>query len=110
MGTYCELYVADYPVFSSKSQPSPIVMTLFRERDKRAFDRRCVERNQIESGHADWDSPEVERVLEYTASVCAVRDRLRVMGFTLSWAMSECESGKAERLDYLRERNENYHL
>ena len=76
MGTYCELYVADYPVFSSKSQASLSVMTLFRERDKRAFDRKCVERNQIEWGHADWDPTEVERVVEYTASVREVRDRL----------------------------------
>jgi HEPN/Toprim N-terminal domain 1 len=88
MGTYCELYVADYPVFSSKSQASPIVMTLFRERDKRAFDRKCVERNQIEWGHANWDPTEVERVVEYTASVREVRDRLRVMGFTLSRALA----------------------
>jgi hypothetical protein len=110
MGTYCELYVADYPVFSSKSQASPIVMTLFRERDKRVFDRKCVERNQIEWGHADWDPTEVERVVEYTASVREVRDRLRVMGFTLSRAMAEFECGKAEHLDYLRELNENSDL
>ena len=110
MGTYCELYVADYPVFSSKSQVSPIVMTLFRERDKRAFDRKCVERNQIEWGHADWDPTEVERVVEYTASVREVRDRLRVMGFTLARSMAEFECGKAEHLDYLRELNENSDL
>src|SRR5262245_61305427 len=108
MGTYCELYIADYPVFSSKSQPSPIIMTLFRERDKRVFDRECVERNQIEPGHADWNSTEVERAVEYTASVREVRDRLQVMGFTLSRAVAEFECGKAERLDCLRERKEHY--
>jgi hypothetical protein len=108
MGTYCELYVADYPVFSSKSQVSPIVMTLFRERDKRVFDRKCVERNQIEWGHADWDATEVERVVEYTASVRELRDRLRVMGFTLSRARAEFECGKAGRLDRLREWKEHY--
>ena len=110
MGTYCELYVADYPVFSSKSQASPIVMTLFRERDKRAFDRKCVERNQIEWGHADWDPTEVERVVEYTASVREVRDRLRVMGFTLSRTMAEFECGKTKHLVHLRELNEHSDL
>jgi HEPN/Toprim N-terminal domain 1 len=108
MGTYCDLYVADYPVFSSKSQVSPIVMTLFRERDKRAFDRKCVERNQIEWDHADWDPTAVERVVEYTTSVRELLDRLRVMGFTLSRAMAEFECGKAGRLDRLRERKEHY--
>jgi hypothetical protein len=110
MGTYCELYVADYPVFSSKSQAEPIIMTLFRERDKRVFDRKCVERNQISWGHADWDTTEVERVVEYTALVREVRDRLGVMGFTLSRAMAEFECEKAVYVDDLRgqmEGNEN---
>ena len=110
MGTYCELYVADYPVFSSKSQASPIVMTLFREYDKRVFDRKCIERNQVEWGTTDWDTSEVERVVEYTASVREVRDRLRVMGFTLSRAMGEFECAKAEHLDYLRKLNEDSDL
>jgi hypothetical protein len=81
-------------------------MTLFRERDKKTFDRKQVERNQIEWGHADWSPTEVERVVEYTASVRDVRDRLRVMGFTLSRAKAEFERGKAEHLDNLRELNE----
>lgn len=110
MGTYCELYIADYPVFDSKSQPSPIVMTLFRERDKKTFDRKCIERNQIAWGHADWDPAEVERVVEYTASAREILDRLRVMGFTLSRAMAEFDTEKAEYLDYLRELNEGSDL
>jgi HEPN/Toprim N-terminal domain 1 len=110
MGSYCQLYIADYPVFSSKSQASPIVMTLFRKRDKRVYNRKCVERNQIAWGHADWDSNEVERAVEYTASVPEVRDRLRVMGFTLSRAEAEFQSGKAEHLNLLRELNKRRHL
>jgi HEPN/Toprim N-terminal domain 1 len=110
MGTYCELYIADYPVFSSKSQASPLVMTLFRERDKKVFDRKCAYRNQIEWGHADWDPTETERVVEYSASVREVRDRLRVMGFTLSRAKAEFDSVKAEYLDELRELNEESDL
>lgn len=106
MGTYCQLYVADYPVLSSKSQVSPLEMTLFRERDKRVFDRKCTERNQIAWGHADWDATEVERVVEYTATVREVRDRLRIMGFTLSRVQAEFDSTKAEYLNRLRSRAE----
>ncbi len=106
MGTYCELYVADYPVFSWKSEASPIVMTLFRERDKRAFDRKCNDRNQIGWSHAKWDDTETERVVEYTASVREVRDRLAVMGFTLSFVQADFEREKSNYLDQLREVNE----
>jgi len=76
MGTYCELYIGDYPVLSSKSEVVPLVMTVFREGDKKVFERRCVERNQVEWGHADWDPAEVETVVEYSATARDVRDRL----------------------------------
>lgn len=107
MGTYCQLYVADYPVLSSKSQASPIVMTLFRERDKEVYERKCAERNRIEWSHTDLDSYEVERVVEYTASVREICDRLEIMGFTLSRTMAEFKAGKAEYIDYLRLLNED---
>jgi hypothetical protein len=103
MGTYCEFYVADYPVLSSKSQVSPLVMTLFRETDKRIFKRRCRERNQIEWGHADWDATEVEKVVEYSATVRAVRDRLRVMGFSLLRAQNDFEAARVNYIDENRE-------
>src|SRR5450759_3483919 len=101
MGTYCELYVADYPVFPSKSQVEPLVMTMFRETDKRIFDRKCIERNQIGWGHADWNPDEVESVVEYSATVAQVRDRLRVMGFTLHQAEADFLSSKQSHLTYL---------
>ncbi len=103
MGTYCEIYIADYPVLSSKSQVSAIVMTMFRETDKRIFDRRCVERNQIEWGHANWGLEEIEKVVEYSATVGQVRDRLRVMGFTLAQARAEFTRAKQAHLAELQE-------
>src|SRR6266536_895402 len=103
MGTYCEIYIADYPVLSSKSQVSAIVMTMFCETDKRIFDRRCVERNQIEWGHANWGLEEIEKVVEYSATVGQVRDRLRVMGFTLAQARAEFTRAKQAHLAELQE-------
>lgn len=110
MGTYCELYIADYPVLSSKSQASPFAMTLFRESDKRVFNRKCNDRNQIEWGHANWKTDDEETAVEYTASAREVRDRLRVMGFTLSRIEAEFESEKSKHLEYLRELNEDHDL
>ena len=83
MGTYCQLYVANFPVISEKSQACPFVMTLFRETDKRIFTRRTRDRNPIDWGHVEWDPEKTETVVEYTATVTTVKDRLRVMGFTL---------------------------
>lgn len=102
MGTYCQFYVADYPVLSSKSQVEALVMTLFQERDKRIFDRKCKDRNQIDWGHVDWDATKVERVVEYSARARDVRDRLRIMGFTLSRVQAEFDFAKANYLDQLR--------
>jgi hypothetical protein len=107
MGTYCELYIGDYPVLSSKSEVVPLVMTVFREGDKKVFERRCVERNQVEWGHADWDPAEVETVVEYSATARDVRDRLRIMGFTLSNTQMEFEAMKAAHLEDIRRLNES---
>jgi hypothetical protein len=103
MGSYGQLYVAGYPVFPEKSRVASIVMTMFRETDKRAFNRKCTERNQIEWGHADWNVDEVEQVVEYSATVAHVRDRLRIMGFTLSHAESDFLSSKLAYVAELRE-------
>jgi hypothetical protein len=106
MGTYCELYIGDYPVLSSKSEVVPLVMTVFRESDKKVFERRCVERNQVEWGHADWDPGDVETVVEYSATANVVRDRLAIMGFTLSNTQIEFDLMKAAHLGDIRRLNE----
>lgn len=106
MGTYCELYVADCQVFSWKSKASPIVMTLFRERDKRVYDRKCNHRNRIGWSHGEWDDAEMERVVEYTATVREVCDRLAVMGFSLSASQADFEREKSNHVEELQEMNE----
>ena len=53
MGTYCELFVADAPVFTEKSQANPLVMTIFRESDKAAEDgTRQDERTVFAGSHS----------------------------------------------------------
>ena len=102
MGTYCELYVADYPALPEKSQASAIAMTMFRETDKIVAIRPVTERNAIQWDHVDWDPDEKETAVEYRASVAAVKDRLRVMGFTLSRVEREFSSTKEARVTDLR--------
>ncbi len=109
MGTYCELYIADYPVFSWKSQAHPLAMTLFRESDKIVAQRSEAERNKIEWGHAEWDPETMETIVEYRATVCAVKDRLRVMGFTIDAVEREFQEVMAAHLEDLRRMSEDGH-
>ena len=103
MGTYCALLVADYPVFSEKSQANAIMMTMFRESDKVIAIRQISERNRIEWGHIEWDPMETETVVEYTAPVAAIKDRLRIMGFSLQRVAEDFNKAKAARVSELIE-------
>lgn len=95
MGSYCELYIADYPVFSSKSYVSPAVMTMFRENDKAIFQRRFGERNQVEWGHFDPEDDDLETAVEYRAKVKDLRQRLDIIGFSLDRVRSEFEEARS---------------
>jgi hypothetical protein len=106
MGTYCELFVAEAPVFAEKSQANALVMTIFRESDKVIAIRRLRDRNQIEWADDDSDPAETERIVEYTTSVSSAKDRLRVMGFTLKSVQADFEEAKAAHITWLTELNE----
>lgn len=47
MGTYTELYIADFPVCSSKSDVDPTVMSIFRESDNIIEERPMSARNKL---------------------------------------------------------------
>lgn len=103
MGSYCQLYIDEYPVFSSKSYVSPAVMTMFREGDKALFQRRFRERNQVEWGHVDPDDDDFETAVEYRAKVKDLRQRLDVIGFSLGRARSEFNEVKSAEIEKLKE-------
>jgi peptide subunit release factor 1 (eRF1) len=93
MGTYTQLYVADYPTLSTKSYVDSVVMTIFRESDKRVFERRVSERNQYTWGHLE-DKGEIEVVHEYSNTVDNIIQRLNVMGFSLNFIERDFDKGK----------------
>jgi hypothetical protein len=69
MGTYCELFVADAPVFTEKSQANPLVMTIFRESDKAAEDgTRQDERAVFAGSHSKSTAYDVVRSKPYERS------------------------------------------
>lgn len=102
MGTYTQLYVADYPTLSTKSYVDSVVMTIFRETDKRVFERRVSERNQYTWGHLE-DKGEIEVVHEYSNTVDNIIQRLNVMGFSLNFIERDFDKGKYEEIERLND-------
>jgi hypothetical protein len=93
MGSYCQLYINDCEVFSSKSYVEPEVMTLFRENDKNSYTKNSVE---------DLEEYE-EAIVEYKTSAKVVKQRLDIMGFSLKNVIAEFESTRANKISELTE-------
>lgn len=102
MGTYTELYIADFPVYSTKSAVDSIVMSIFRESDKIIEERSVSARNRLMWSEAS-NSEEKETVVEYSATVEQVIDRLNLMGFTVNASKAWFEIGIKEKLETYRE-------
>jgi hypothetical protein len=101
MGTYSELYVDDYPLYSTKSQVDPIVMTIFRESDRRVYERKVCERSALNWGEIP-DDGETEMAYEYRNTAKNIKQRLDVMGFCLGRVKLEFDARKRDEMDYLK--------
>lgn len=108
MGQYCELYISDYPISTTKNEIDPFILSLFQPEDLNHFDRLIGERNQLLYGRGDYDD-ETEHAVEYSNTAKNIKDRLEIMGFTLKKAMSEFETSKEEFIEtltgYLNDKN-----
>ena len=102
MGTYTELYIADFPVHSTKSAVDSTVMSIFRESDKIVEERAVSARNALMWSEAS-ESEEKETVVEYSATVEQVIDRLNIMGFTINASKVWFDLGVKEKLDTYNE-------
>jgi HEPN/Toprim N-terminal domain 1 len=112
MGTYAYLRVGDYPLASTKSEVDPTVIMLFTEGDKRVRVPTPVEQAQYagepeafieelirEGGEYDDERP--FSIVEYAASLAVVRDRLDLMGYTLTRVRREFAEGMEEHIGNL---------
>ncbi len=79
MGSYTELYIGNYWVHSTKSQVDSTIMTIFRESDKKIFERKISERCYVDVEEED----KIETAYEYSSSVSNIIARLDIMGFSL---------------------------
>src|SRR4051812_12472306 len=110
MGSYTTLAIDDYTLLYSKSRADPATMTIFREADKHS---------RVIRVHSDGSPPtrlgkvvpsdfvvdEENEAIEigYSAPSRIVKDRLDVMGFTLSATKESFELGISARLAFIRE-------
>lgn len=101
MGQYCELYISEYPISTTKDEIDPFILSLFQPEDLIHFDRLIGERNQLLYGHGDYKD-ETEHAVLYSNTAKNIRDRLEIMGFTLKKAKSEFEAGKESSIETLK--------
>jgi hypothetical protein len=102
MGSYTEFSVDGYPLVETKSYAIPEVLTVFRESDKRVFQRMFSERNSLVWGEAMPEDDGLETVVLYQASAKNIAQRLDIMGFTLHRAQQDFERLRQDRFDELK--------
>jgi|688.fasta_scaffold318761_1 hypothetical protein len=78
MGSYCELKVGGYDIYSTKSQIDPFMAAIFRESDRR------VRRVHYDAYYTDpLEDADLVDCHEYAVTAQQLKDRLDLMGFTL---------------------------
>lgn len=103
MGSYTELTIDDYPVLYSKSYVIAEAMVIFCESDKKVFQRKVSERNQLVWGNTLEEDDDDEIAYEYIINVGKAIDRLEIIGYTLDKAMCEFKSGIEDEIKRLRD-------
>lgn len=102
MGTYTDLYIADFPVHTTKSKVDSRVMSIFREADKTIQECTQSARNNLTCPGTS-NSDEKEIFVKYSATVDQVIDRLNIMGFSLEASKAWYEHGILENLELYTE-------
>jgi hypothetical protein len=105
--SYTELSVEGYPIISSKIHVVPEVMTIFRETDKRIFQRLFSQRNQLVWGEILPEEDHSENAVTYECAVLNICDRLDIMGFTINRCKSDFEKIRLEKLDDYKSMQKN---
>ena len=102
MGSYTQFSVDGYPLVDTKSYAVPEVLSVFRESDKRVFQRMFSERNPMVWGKIKPEDDELETVILYQASAEKIAQRLDIMGFSLRRAEQDFERLRRERIEEIQ--------
>ncbi len=94
MGSYATFSVAGRELFSTKNGIDPLLMSMFRARDKRVRKEGATEAiAKAYSREAEVEDIDSVTIVEYRSTVSELRDRLDLMGFTLEHSRRTFERG-----------------
>lgn len=102
MGSYCELYISNFPIATTKNEIDPFLLSIFQPNDLVIFDRKIGDRFQLLYGRED-SIDEQEIAIQYFNTAQNLKDRLNVIGFTMKKVEKEFENTKMESLETLHE-------
>jgi hypothetical protein len=102
MGSIAELYFSDYPVNETKNH---LDQWILKESDKRIFQRKLSERNDLVWEASDEDKLETAYVFESTTAT--IIKRLEVLGYTLEACKKDFEYRIKEEIGKLKEIEEH---
>jgi HEPN/Toprim N-terminal domain 1 len=110
MSSYAYLRVGTYPLTSTKNEVDPMVVMLFTEGDKRVRKPTPAEQAEYEGDPESIDEIQKEdddhdecqySIVEYAASLAVVKDRLDLMGYTLTRVRREFAEGIKKHINDL---------
>lgn len=101
MGSYSEVRLGSFYLGSVKDNIDPLIMTLFRESDKRIFDATSSHQGLQHSFSIDeLEENESITVVQYACSAATAKDRLELMGFTREVAEAGFYQGLKTKITY----------
>lgn len=109
MGTYTDLSIAGYPIITTRSAVDPVVMTIFRETDKRIFKRRISDKIEVTwNTESNEEEGEIETICMYSSTVQNIKQRLEIMGFSLGKTQIDFDAGITRKIRELEEELDDY--
>lgn len=114
MGSYAHLLVNGVEISWSKNEPDPTALIVFREGDRFLHPETLQTDNAFEdwlaqsSGGGDDDEYPADFQYRYQAPAAVVKDRLEVLGVTLSGTAEHFEEARAEQIELLADFNARF--
>jgi hypothetical protein len=105
MGTYTDLSIGGYPLFSTKGDVVPEIMTMFRERDRVEIKLLGPDWPPMIWGAPDPEFAIDESAIVYRCSLTEAVDRLNVMGFTMQRIKADFEAIRESELEATKEQH-----
>lgn len=109
MGSYCELYISNFPVSVTKDYINPFLLSVFQPSDLKVFERKIGERIQLLYGR-EKEAQESEKAIQYISQAKKLKERLNVMGFTMERVEAEFQESKEVSIARLEELKKNPHF